>query len=131
MSTQTSLNEELPDIYYQFSEFDQTSKQEMAVPSEYYKGNLVYLAAISELVIEKALEIFRYRSNDDFYSDGDILGINFWQLAHHDIINYSELTIGATLTLTQMLSMNGLGSNVNISLFNMVNNYIMPFIRIT
>jgi len=122
MSTQTSLNEELPDIYYQFSEFDQTSKQEMAVPSEYYKGNLVYLTAISELVIEKALEIFRYRSNDNFYGDGDILGVNFWQLAHHDIINYSELTIGATLTLTQMLSMNGLGSNVNISLFNMVDN---------
>merc|ERR1712079_660989 len=62
------------------------------------------------------LELFRYRSASTYYDDGNISSTNWWKLANL-IEGYASLSIAGILTISQLLSMFGVGASVNMMLW--------------
>ena len=78
------------------------------------QANVTYLLTALSLTVHAALQQFRYRSSDTYYSAGDSLGSqNFWQLLNN---TWNLFTIGfmGIATLTQLLSMLGIAAEINV-----------------
>jgi len=77
-------------------------------------GQLTYTVASLAVTVGIALQLFRYRAQSDFYSDGDIvLGTNYWRIANY-IRGYGGLAIWSLAALTQLLSVASIANDVNM-----------------
>ena len=74
--------------------------------SVHMRANLIYLQVAFMLALHSGLKGFRYFSDENF-SDGDVMGTNWWARTYK-ITKYTSFLIATVLTITQMLSMNGI-----------------------
>ena len=78
------------------------------------QANVTYLLTAMSLTAHAALQQFRYRSSDTYYSAGDSLGSqNFWQLLNN-VWNYFTIAYMGIASLTQLLSMLGIAAEINV-----------------
>jgi len=97
--------------------------------SEAMWGNLAFLGVAVMHVVHPALEMFRYRSDADYYVLGDTAwdGTNWWSL-YNMIAQYGLLAAGSVLTITQLLSMFGVAVETNVMLWHMATMWISPIL---
>ena len=80
------------------------------------KAQLMFLGAALGLAAGPALELFRYRSATDYYANGDtVFGStsNYWEMSHL-VANYFYLGMGGLAFFTQLLTLFGIGAEVNL-----------------
>ena len=76
----------------------------------------MFLSAALGLIGGSGLELFRYRSATDYYSNGDtVFGStsNYWQLSHL-VAEYFYLGMGSLAFFTQLLTLFGIGAEINL-----------------
>merc|ERR1711983_768050 len=96
--------------------------------SEAMWGNLAFLGVAVMHVVTPALEMFRYRSDDDYYLLGDTaFSTNWWSL-YNMISQYGLLAAGSVLTITQLLSMFGIAVETNVMLWHMTMMWVAPIL---
>lgn len=67
----------------------------------------------------KGLNLFRWRSDADYYTVGDITETNYWKLANL-VGDYAALSLWSVAFVTQALSMAGIAVEANIWMFTSV-----------
>ena len=124
------------DLYEYKSDIEKYDSDEM---DEYYDamasvamwGNIGFLMTAISHTIHPALQLFRYRSASDYYNLGEdvwgVDGINWWSL-YNTIANYSLLSIGSILSITQLLSMFGVAVETNLMLWDYATNIVAPIL---
>ena len=94
---------------------------DMKMSQEAMWGQATYLMVAISHTAHSALQLFRYRSADTYYVAGDTAfgtdATNWWSL-YNMIGNYGMLSIGAILTITQLLSMFGIAASTNVMLWS-------------
>lgn len=76
-------------------------------------ANITFLSVALGAAVGSALELFRYRSESTYYDGGKILSSNYWKLA--DVIAlYGALVLGSVAATTQLLSMLGIATEINV-----------------
>jgi len=90
-------------------------------------GNMTFLGMAIETGLMAGLELFRYRSASTYYDDGNISSTNWWKLANL-IEGYASLSIAGILTISQLLSMFGVGASVNMMLWGYSTMLVMPLV---
>jgi len=101
---------------------DMTMMQKAMMP-----GNLAFLGMAIETGLMAGLELFRYRSASTYYDDGNISATNWWKLANM-IEQYAGLSLAGILTISQLLSMFGVGASVNMMLWGYSTMLVMPLV---
>ena len=73
-----------------------------------------------------AAQLFRYRSNDKYYSAGDILSSNYWKWADM-ILNWTTLSVMGLSALTQLLAIFGIAKGINVLVWLWVSPFAWTF----
>ena len=81
---------------------------------EKFEAYITVAAVSAGLALAEGLQIFRYRSADDYYNDGDTLWPerNFWKIGN-DLVRYSTFATGCLLALTNTLAAFSIAPIVN------------------
>ena len=66
--------------------------------------------------VSKGLNLFRWRSNEDYYSNGEVSGTNYWKFANL-VGDYAALSLWSAAFVTQALSLGGFAVDANIWMF--------------
>lgn len=78
------------------------------------QANLTFLFTALGVSVGSALQLFRYRSDEDFYLIGEQLTSgNTWKWANL-LQDYSMLALGGIAFITQLLSMFGIANEINL-----------------
>ena len=81
--------------------------------SDQMEANLTFLFTALGVSLSSGLQLFRYRSNEDFYIGGEYLDFNGWKMANL-LQDYSFLVLGGIAFITQLLSMFGIANEINL-----------------
>merc|ERR1711990_944193 len=99
--------------------------------SEAMWGNIGFLMVAISHVAYPALDMFRYTSAETYWDVTDTTfgasATNWWKL-YNQIGMYGALSIGAILTITQLLSMFGIAAEVNVMLWGYVTMLVGPLL---
>merc|ERR1712079_742103 len=90
-------------------------------------GNLAFLGLAVEHGLMAGLELFRYRSSETYYDDGGIMSFNGWQYANL-AEQWTALVLGGVLTISQLLSMFGVGASVNMMMWGYSTMLVFPLV---
>merc|ERR1712079_746081 len=88
-------------------------------------GNLAFLGLAVEHGLMAGLELFRYRSSETYYDDGGIMSFNGWKFANL-AEQWTALVLGGVLTISQLLSMFGVGASVNMMMWGYSTMLVFP-----
>merc|ERR550532_3310338 len=99
--------------------------------SEAMWGNIGFLMVAISHVAHPALDMFRYTSAATYWDVSDTTfgasATNWWKL-YNQIAQYGTLSIGAILTITQLLSMFGIAAEVNVMLWGYATMLVGPLL---
>merc|ERR1712037_792582 len=102
--------------------------------SEAMWGNIGFLMVAISHVAYPALDLFRYTNGESYWevTDTDFGAgkTNWWKL-YNQIGMYGTLSIGAILTITQLLSMFGIAAEVNVMLWGYATMFVGPLLGAT
>ena len=104
---------------------------DMKMSSEAMWGNIGFLMVAISHVVHPALDLFRYQSADDYWTVSDQtfgLGFSNWWKIYNLIGQYGSLSIGAILTITQLLSMFGIAADINVMLWGYATMFVGPIL---
>jgi hypothetical protein len=92
-------------------------------------GNLAFLGLAVEHGLMAGLELFRYRSSSTYYDDADTIGMsqNWWKYANL-AEQWTALVLGGVLTISQLLSMFGVGASVNMMMWGYSTMLVFPLV---
>ena len=79
------------------------------------EANLTFLFTAMWVTANSAFQLFRYRSDENFYGYGVSISSdsNRWEFANN-VKNWPLLVLGGVTTLTQILSMFGIANEINL-----------------
>lgn len=108
----------------------------MAEGDDYMKnermmGNIAFLSIAVGQIFRSGAELFRYRSDADYYVLGDTAfgsGVQNWWKLYNSIGMYGRMSIGVILTITQLLSMFGLFADVNVMVWDYYGHFAEPLL---
>lgn len=92
---------------------DEEKEIDSEMESAMMQANVTYLLTALSLTVHAALVQFRYRNVTDYYSAGDALSQNYWQLLNN-VWNFFTIGFMGIATITQLLSMLGLFAEINV-----------------
>jgi len=99
--------------------------------SEAMWGNIGFLMVAISHVVHPALDMFRYTSGATYWDVTDTTfgagATNWWKL-YNQIGQYGMLSVGAILTITQLLSMFGIAAEVNVMLWGYATMLVGPLL---
>ena len=77
------------------------------------QAQVAYLLTAFTSALNAALQQFHYRNTTTFYAAGDSLSINYWE---YIVMTWNYFTIAwmGVATITQLLSMFGIGAEINV-----------------
>ena len=104
---------------------------DMKMSSEAMWGNIGFLMVAISHVAYPALDLFRYQSADDYWTVSDQtfgLGFSNWWKIYNLIGQYGMLSVGAILTITQLLSMFGIAAEINVMLWGYATMFVGPIL---
>jgi len=81
--------------------------------SDQMEANLTFLFTALGVSLSSGLQLFRYRSDENFYIGGEYLDFNGWKMANL-LQDYSFLVLGGVAFITQLLSMFGIANEINL-----------------
>jgi len=104
---------------------------DMKMSSEAMWGNIGFLMVAISHVAYPALDLFRYQSATTYWDVTDATfgagATNWWKL-YNQIGMYGALSIGAILTITQLLSMFGVAAEVNVMIWGYATMLVGPLL---
>ena len=80
-------------------------------------AQLTFLMIPMISAVTKGLDLFRWRSNENYYSNGDVTGTNYWKFANL-VGDYATLSLWSAAFVTQALSIFGIAVDANIWMFS-------------
>ena len=101
--------------------------------SEAMWGNIGFLMVAISHVVHPALDMFRYTAGDNYWDVTDTTfgtvadTTNWWKL-YNQIGQYGMLSVGAILTITQLLSMFGVAAEINVMLWGYATMLVGPLL---
>merc|ERR1712113_172985 len=96
-------------------------------------GNIGFLMVAISHVVHPALDMFRYTAGDTYWDVTDTTfgtvadTTNWWKL-YNQIGQYGMLSVGAILTITQLLSMFGVAAEINVMLWGYATMLVGPLL---
>lgn len=95
-------------------------------------GNLAFLGVAAGHVAGISLDLFRYKSDADYYVLGESYAnatdkTNWWKISNQ-ISMYGGLAISSILMITQLLSMFGIAASTNVMLWGYSSMFVMPLV---
>merc|ERR1739844_36825 len=104
---------------------------DMKMSSEAMWGNIGFLMVAISHVAHPALDMFRYTSAETYWDVTDATfgagATNWWKL-YNQIGQYGMLSVGAILTITQLLSMFGVAAEINVMLWGYATMLVGPLL---
>ena len=88
-------------------------KKDGKMSDEIMHAQEAFLGIAITSAVMNGLDVFRYKAADDYYTDGEVLGTNYWKISNQ-ISGYGSVAFWSIASVTQLLSMFEIGVQYNI-----------------